>query len=247
VSGGRTDLEPLADFSPAPILPPTLEAAVLAIDKPKGISSFDVIRRLRRILGVRKIGHAGTLDPMATGLLIMLVGRATKQMERFMGMPKRYAGTIRLGETTPSYDAETDVESQVDVNHLTTDRIRIAAETFVGEIEQVPPMYSAVKMGGERLYKKARRGETVTRQPRSITIDRFEVGALNGRDIDFEVDCSKGTYIRSLAHDLGQELGVGAHLVALRRTAIGPIDVSQSWTLRALEDAVAARTGGEQA
>lgn len=234
----------LADFVRAPELPDSLEAAVLGIDKPHGLSSFGVIRRLRRILGVRKIGHAGTLDPMATGLLIMLVGRSTKQMETFMGMPKLYEGTIRLGQTTPSYDAESEVEQTVSTDHLSTSDVRAAAVQFTGEIEQVPPMYSAVKVGGERLYKKARRGETIERKRRIVTVERFEVGELNGTDVRFEVACSKGTYVRSLAHDLGQSLGVGAHLAALRRTGIGPVGIGDAWTIDALSAAVEARQGG---
>jgi tRNA pseudouridine55 synthase len=244
VSDENPEVGGTSNFLPAPQLPRSFEAAVLAIDKPYGLSSFGVIRRLRRILNVRKIGHAGTLDPMATGLLIMLVGRATKQMESFMGMPKQYQGTIRLGETTPSYDAESDVEERRSVDHLTTEAIRKATQAFIGEIEQLPPMYSAVKIGGERLYKKARRGETVERRPRRVVVDRFEIEKVEGSDVDFEVACSKGTYIRTLAHDLGQSLGVGGHLVGLRRTAIGPISVEQAWTIDALDEAMRAKNGG---
>lgn len=224
-------------YAPAPVPPPTLERVVLPIDKPYGWSSFKVIRRLRRILGIRKIGHAGTLDPMATGMLICLVGRATKMMERFMQLPKSYEGVIRLGETTPSYDAETEVELRQDVDHLTPSDLEAARAMFVGEIDQLPPMYSAVKVGGERLYKKARRGEEIERRPRRVVIDRFTIGERDGADVPFRVDCSKGTYIRSLAHDFGQALGVGAHLVALRRTAIGPFSVDDAWTIEALKRA----------
>lgn len=221
----------------APALPPSLERAVIPIDKPAGWSSFKVIRQLRRILGVRKIGHAGTLDPMATGLLICLVGRATKLMERFMGLPKEYEGVIRLGEVTPSYDAETEVAERNPIDHLTRDDLEAARIKFLGEVEQLPPMYSAVKVGGERLYKKARRGETIERRPRLVTIDRFHVGEMDGRDVSFQVNCSKGTYIRTLAHDFGGQLGAGGHLVALRRTAIGPFSVETAWTIDALERA----------
>jgi tRNA pseudouridine55 synthase len=242
VSDGKAETV-FADFVPAPTLPTSFESAVIGIDKPKGLSSFGVVRRLRRILGVRKIGHAGTLDPMATGLLIMLVGRSTKLMESFMGMPKRYEGIIRLGQTTPSYDAESEVEQTLSTQHLTTSVVREASLEFVGEIEQVPPMYSAVKVGGERLYKKARRGEVIERKRRVVTVERFDIGELTETDVRFEVDCSKGTYIRSLAHDLGQALGVGGHLIALRRTAIGPIAIDDAWTLDELSDAVEALTG----
>lgn len=223
-----------------PNLPEAFEGVALLMDKPKGWSSFDVIRALRRLLEVKKIGHAGTLDPMATGLLIVLVGRkATKQMQRFMDLPKTYEGTLRLGEVTPSYDAETEVTEQRAWEHVTDDDLDRAADQFRGTITQRPPMYSAVKVKGERLYKKARRGETVERPPRVVTIDDLTYTARSGADVSFRVVCSKGTYIRSLAHDIGQELGCGAHLVQLRRTAIGPYRVDRAWTPDALEQALA--------
>lgn len=221
-------------------LPPAWDDAVLLVDKPGGWSSFDVIRRLRRLLGVRKIGHAGTLDPMATGLLICLVGRATKRMEAFMGLPKEYTGTLRLGEETASYDAETEVVARRDWAHLTAADLEAARARFEGEIEQRAPMYSAVKVGGERLYRAARRGETVETPLRRVRIDAFVLTGREGADVSFLVRCSKGTYIRSLAHDFGQTLGVGAHLVALRRTAIGPHRVDDAWTMAGLADALAA-------
>lgn len=222
---------------PAPTLPDSFERVVLPIDKPQWRTSFDVVRIVRRMTG-QKVGHAGTLDPMATGLLIILVGRATKLMEAFMGLPKTYEGTLRLGAVTPSYDAETEVTERREWSHLTDTDLEAARAPFLGTITQRPPMYSAVKVKGERLYKKARRGETVERPPRQVRIDAFEVTGREGADVSFRVECSKGTYIRSLAHDFGQELGVGAHLVALRRTAIGPYRVDDAWTLDALEAAV---------
>ena len=229
---------PTADVYGHPDLPDDYGRVVLLMDKPKGWSSFDVIRKLRRLLPVRKIGHAGTLDPMATGLLICLVGRATKLMETFMGLPKTYEGTLRLGEVTPSYDAETEVAERHAWQHLTEADLEAARTQFVGEIIQHAPMYSAVKVGGERLYKKARRGEAVERPPRQVRIDAFDLTGWDGADVSFHVDCSKGTYIRSLAHDMGQTLGVGAHLVALRRTAIGPYRVDKAWTVEQLEAAL---------
>jgi len=207
----------------------------ILIDKPKGITSFGAIRRLRRVFGIKKVGHAGTLDPMATGLLIVLVGRkATREQDRFMGLPKVYSGAIRLGETTASYDAETPVEETNPTDYLTESDLESARQKFLGEIEQYPPMYSAIKVGGERLYKKARRGETIEIKPRRITISRFDLAKRRGSDVDFLVHCSKGTYIRSLAHDLGEELGVGGHLVALCREAIGPYRVEDAWGLEEL-------------
>jgi tRNA pseudouridine55 synthase len=223
-----------------PDVPVSFDGVALLMDKPKGWSSFDVIRALRRLLDVKKIGHAGTLDPMATGLLIVLVGRkATKQMQHFMDLPKTYEGTLRLGEITPSYDAETEVTERHSWEHITEAKLDQVIEQFTGTITQRPPMYSAVKVDGERLYKKARRGETVERPPRVVTIDAFTWTERDGAEVSFRVECSKGTYIRSLAHDIGQQLGCGAHLVALRRTAIGPYQVDHAWTPAALEEALA--------
>jgi tRNA pseudouridine55 synthase len=222
-----------ADGLPAPGAP-----GALLVDKPPGLTSFDVVARVRRALREPKVGHAGTLDPMATGLLIVLVGReATRVQDRFMGLPKTYTGTLRLGETTPSYDAESPVETRTPAEHVTDQAIAAALPAFVGEIEQRPPAFSAVKVGGERLYKKARRGEAVEIAARPVTVYAFEVTGRRGSDVDVRIACSKGTYIRSLAHDLGQALGVGAHLVALRRTAIGPFTSDEAWALDALVEA----------
>jgi len=224
-----------------PDLPASWESVILPVDKAKGISSFDVIRRLRKITGQRKIGHAGTLDPMATGLLICLFGASTKRMADFLEMQKSYKGLIRFGETTASYDAETAVECSKDLDGLTTEKIREAATEFVGELRQTTPIYSAVRHQGERLYKKARRGERVTTPTRDVSIYSMDIGDLKGSDISFEITCSKGTYVRSIAHDLGQTLGVGAHLVALRRTAIGDINVDSGWSLENLKSCMAPR------
>lgn len=219
-----------------PDVPEAFTRAVLPIDKPQWETSFDVVRTVRRLTDERKVGHAGTLDPMATGLLIILVGRATKLMERFMELPKTYEGTLRLGEVTPSYDTETEVTEKHDWSEVTADDLEAARTPFLGTITQRAPAYSAVKVRGERLYKKARRGEKVDRPPRQVTIDAFEIAGRDGADVSFRVVCSKGTYIRSLAHDFGQELSVGAHLVTLRRTAIGPYQASDAWSLDALAD-----------
>lgn len=221
-----------------PRLPLDLGQAILPIDKPIGKSSFGVIRVLRAILGVRKIGHAGTLDPMATGLLICLIGRATKQVNLFMDMPKTYTGVLRLGQTTASYDAETEVLEEREWRHVSEEQIEAARQALTGDIVQFPPMYSAVKVGGKRLYELARKGKEVERKERPVTVTSFELLDRDGPDISFKVHCSKGTYIRTLAHDLGQLLGTGAHLVALRRTAIGDLSVDDAWTLDALRDEV---------
>lgn len=213
-------------------LPAPFEVGALLVDKPQGLTSFGVVRRLRRALGVRKIGHAGTLDPMATGLLVVLVGRAaTREQDRFMGLPKEYTGTIRLGETTATYDAESLVEVHHDATHLTDADLEAARRSFLGEVLQRPPAYSAIKRGGERLYAKARRGEAVEVAPRPVTVYDFTLTARRGAELDFRVACSKGFYVRALAHDFGAALGVGGHLVALRRTAIGPFRVEEAWAL----------------
>jgi tRNA pseudouridine(55) synthase len=166
-----------------------------------------------------------------------LVGRkATREQDRFMGLPKVYSGAIRLGETTASYDVETPVEETNPTDHLTESDLEAARQKFLGEIDQYPPMFSAIKVGGERLYKKARRGEMIEIKPRHVTISRFDLAEIRGSDVDFLVHCSKGTYIRSLAHDLGEELGVGGHLVSLRREAVGPYRVEDAWGLEEIED-----------
>lgn len=222
-----------------------VEPGALLVDKPPGMTSFGVVKKVRWALGVKKVGHAGTLDPMATGLLIVLVGReATRQQDRFMGLPKVYTGTVRLGQTTASYDADSPVEEEIDASGVTDDAIAAALADLTGDILQRPPAYSAIKRGGERLYKKARRGEDVEVEPRPTTVYAFDVVARRGDDLDVRVECSKGTYVRSLAHDLGQALGVGGHLVALRREAIGPFEVAEAFALDALVAAVRPDTEG---
>ncbi|MEM6335390.1 MAG: tRNA pseudouridine(55) synthase TruB [Bacteroidota bacterium] len=222
-------------------LPDDLTGYALLVDKPKGWTSFGVVKKVRWLAKIKKVGHAGTLDPMATGLLIVCIGRAaTKHIDSFMGLPKRYTGTLRLGQTTPSYDAETEPDSSVPAGHVTDAELEAAAVGLSGDIEQLAPMYSAVKVGGERLYKKARRGETVERKPRHVHVDRFDLTARRETDVDFLIDCSKGTYIRTLAHDLGQAVGVGAHLTALRRERIGGYDVEDAWDLATLEETLTA-------
>lgn len=216
------------------------DGAIVPVDKPRGLPSFAVVEKVRDGTGVRTVGHAGTLDPMATGLLIILVSRpATRLQEACMHLPKTYKATIRLGQKTPSHDAETEVTEEHEVSELTRTDLEEARQSFVGSIQQVPPMYSAVKVEGERLYEKARRGETVERPPRQIRVDRFELTDWSPPDLSVRIECSKGTYVRALARDLGETLGVGGHLVMLRRTAIGSFTVDKSWSLDILEDALA--------
>jgi len=218
------------------------KGAVLLIDKPQGWTSFDVVNKVRykikHKLGIKKIkvGHAGTLDPMATGLLILCTGKFTKRITEFQNQPKTYTGTFVLGATTPSYDLETDIDETFPIDHITSDLLENARQQFLGEIEQVPPMFSAIKVDGQPLYKKARKGETVTVQPRPVHIYEFEFTSIDLPNIDFEVRCSKGTYIRSLAHDFGKALRSGAYLKTLRRTQIGDHHVDEAWQLDELVD-----------
>lgn len=206
---------------------------VLVVDKPAGMTSHDVVNRVRRAAGTRRVGHAGTLDPMATGVLLLGLGRATRLIEYLAGLPKSYEGTVRLGQTTNSYDAEGGV---IDTRPVEVDEAAIREELrrFEGEIEQVPPMYSAIKQGGQPLYKLARRGIEVERAARPVTIYELKLVAWQKPDLRLSVVCSAGTYIRSLAHDLGQALGSGGHLAALRRTAIGDFTMEDAVALEAL-------------
>lgn len=238
-SAAQRDIPPELVFEHPDLPDDFAEGAVLLIDKPEGPTSFDIVEVVREGTGVKKVGHAGTLDPMATGLLIVLVARpATRLQEAFMHLPKRYEGTMRLGETTPSLDTETEVTDRTDPSEVSLDDLEALCPQFTGTIQQVPPMYSAVKVDGERLYKKARRGETAERPPREVRIDCFEFIEWANPELRFRVECSKGTYVRSLARDVGEALGVGAHLSALRRTAIGPHSVESAWPLDALRDAL---------
>ncbi len=206
--------------------------AAQLVDKPGGCTSYDIIRRVKRYFPKStKIGHTGTLDPFATGLLILLFGRATKSQLQFLCLPKTYLGTIRLGEVTPSMDSETEVTERKMIDQLSHEEIEAACMNYTGVIGQTPPMYSAVKVKGERLYKKARRGESVERRPNTVIIHKFEVLRIEGAEVSILVRCSKGTYIRVLAHDVGQHLGVGGHLTQLRRTAIGDYRVDRAPTI----------------
>ncbi|HLN94366.1 MAG TPA: tRNA pseudouridine(55) synthase TruB [Flavobacterium sp.] len=210
------------------------EGRILLIDKPLHWSSFQAVNKikwaLKKHLGLKKIkvGHAGTLDPLASGLLIVCTGKATKQIQELQGQEKEYTGTFRLGATTPSYDLETEIDAVFPTSHLTEDSIRQATLQFVGEIDQKPPVFSAIKKDGKRLYEHARAGETVEIASRKTTIYQFELTRIEMPDVDFRVRCSKGTYIRSLAHDMGAALHSGAHLTALRRTKSGGFSVDDA-------------------
>ncbi|NBR36116.1 MAG: tRNA pseudouridine(55) synthase TruB [Chitinophagales bacterium] len=203
---------------------------VLLIDKPLGWTSFDVVRKLRHLVRIKKIGHAGTLDPLATGLLIVCTGKFTKRINEFMAQEKEYTGTITLGAVTPSYDLETEPTYHQDIGAITLSLIQQSVKQFTGSILQVPPAHSAIKVKGKRVYELARKGESVILEPRRITISSFEVLRFEEGLVHFKVVCSTGTYIRSLANDLGVALGCGAYLSALRRTRIGSFLVDQAQT-----------------
>jgi len=202
---------------------PNTQAAgqLLLINKPLQWTSFDVVNKLRYKLKIKKIGHAGTLDPLATGLLIICVGKMTKQIESFMGLEKEYTGVFVLGQTTPSHDLETEVSEPKDISAVTNELINTVVKSFTGKINQLPPLHSAIKIGGKRAYKFARKDATVELQPREVEVKEFEITALRLPELHFRIVCSKGTYIRSLARDVGEALGVGAYLSQLCRTRIG--------------------------
>ena len=201
---------------------------ILNINKPAGWTSHDVVLRLRRVLGIKKIGHAGTLDPAATGVLPILLGKGTKVADYLLDWPKEYTAVLRLGQSTDTQDATGVVLREVPFEALSNDAIRLAVKEFEGKIEQIPPMYSAVKMNGEPLYKAARRGETVKRNTRSVTIHHIEVMGIRGHDVDLVVHCSKGTYIRTLCADIGDRLKVGGHLCWLERRRVGSLHVDDA-------------------
>ncbi|MFZ9002384.1 MAG: tRNA pseudouridine(55) synthase TruB [Robiginitalea sp.] len=211
-----------------------LDGQILLIDKPYEWSSFQALNSvkwtLKKAFSIKKIkvGHAGTLDPLATGLLLICTGKSTKKIPELQGMEKEYTGTFRLGATTPSYDLETPVDETHPIDYLTEARLREAAGKFFGEILQKPPVFSAIKKDGKRLYEYAREGEVVEVPTRKVLISEFELTRIALPEVDFRVRCSKGTYIRSLAHDFGRELGCGAHLSALKRTKTGPYNVNNA-------------------
>lgn len=208
---------------------------VLLIDKPSEHTSHDVVARLRGILRMKRIGHAGTLDPMATGLLIVLLGKATKLSQFLMGCDKEYVGTITLGSSTNTQDAEGEVVETRPVPDLSAADVQAALSSMLGDQYQTPPMFSAVKINGRPLYKAARAGEEVEREARFIRVMKFDCTRWASPQIDFVVRSTKGTYVRTLAHDLGQKLGCGAHLSALRRTLSGDLRVEQAVTLEQLQ------------
>ncbi len=211
-----------------------LDGAVLFIDKPLTWTSFDVVNKIRKslrhYLGIQKIkvGHAGTLDPLATGLVIICTGKATKQIMQYQDLDKAYDAQVRLGSTTPSFDLETEVDETFPWEHITQEMVSMSLKQFTGELQQLPPLYSAKRVDGKRAYEMARKGKTVELKPQQITINHLELLSFTPPDLTIQVECSKGTYIRSLARDIGISLKSGGHLTGLRRTRIGPHRVDQA-------------------
>ena len=219
-----------------------LEGGVILINKPLEWTSFDVVKKARNLLRTQfevkkiKVGHAGTLDPLASGLLVVCTGKFTKRIAEFQGQEKEYTGTFTLGATTPSYDLETEIDQTFPTANIKNESIESAIKKFTGTIDQFPPLFSALKKDGERLYEKARRGEEVQVDARQVHIHEFEITRVYLPKIDFRVVCSKGTYIRSLAHDFGKALNSGAHLSALCRTRIGNFHLNQAIDTEILKD-----------
>lgn len=217
-----------------------VKGEVLLIDKPLGWTSFRVVDHIRwhirKKLGVKKIkvGHAGTLDPLASGLLIICTGKETKNIDSYQAQIKEYTGTIRLGATTPSYDLETEINQTFPTEHLHKDLLISTTQNLTGEILQKPPIFSAKKIDGERAYEAARRGDDIEMPARKVTIETFDLSNINLPDVDFRIVCSKGTYIRSMAHDFGKELNTGGHLTALRRTKIGNFSVVDAFSIESI-------------
>ena len=207
------------------------DGSVILVDKPLRWTSFDVVKKLRYALQVKKIGHAGTLDPLASGLLILCTGKMTKQIDSYQAWEKEYTGTFVIGKTTPSFDLETEVQEGGSIASVKEEDIRQAAEELTGVIEQVPPVFSAIKVGGKRAYESARQGKKVELKSREVTVRLFETDWDGDANINFRIICSKGTYIRSIARDLGEKLGTGAYMAELRRTRIGKFQVSDASTI----------------
>ncbi|MDQ8194360.1 tRNA pseudouridine(55) synthase TruB [Coraliomargarita sp. SDUM461004] len=209
---------------------------ILLVDKPQGITSHDVVSKMRRVFHMKKVGHAGTLDPMATGMLLILIGKATKASQYLMSMDKEYVGRVKLGVITDSQDADGEVTEERAVPALSEEQVKAEMKTFIGDQYQTPPMFSAKKINGQKLYKLARQGKTVAREPRVIHISRFDMTKFELPEVSFIVGTSKGAYVRTIANDLGERLGCGGHLNELRRTAVGQFRIEKASTIEALEN-----------
>lgn len=207
------------------------DGKMILINKELRWTSFDAVKKIRTLTRIKKVGHAGTLDPLATGLLIICVGKMTKQINQFMDLEKEYTGTMVLGKTTPSVDLETAIVTENSIEHISEEDVIQTAKKFSGKLMQAPPIYSAIKKGGERLYKKARKGEDVKIEPREVEAKEFEITEINLPEIKFRLVCSKGFYVRSLVRDFGESIGVGAYMSALQRTRIGDFKLEDAQTI----------------
>ena len=214
------------------------QGLVLLIDKPLEWTSFDVVRKIRNLIKIKKVGHAGTLDPLATGLLIVCTGKFTKRINEFMAQEKEYIGTFTLGATTPTYDLESEPGNFRNIDSITNEKILVTTKQFIGEISQVPPAHSAIKIDGKRVYELARQGKEVKIDPRKIIISEFEITKIEMPVVSFRVVCSTGTYIRSLANDFGETLGCGAYLSSLCRTRIGNSRLTEAKTIIETEEEI---------
>ncbi|MDE1191615.1 MAG: tRNA pseudouridine(55) synthase TruB [Arachidicoccus sp.] len=221
-----------------PMMQPFLDGQVILLNKPLHWTSFDAVKKIRYLTGVTKVGHAGTLDPLATGLLIICTGAFTKKINEYMAQEKEYTGSFTLGATTPTYDLESIPENEKNISFLTEKDILDTTKYFTGKIEQIPPIHSAIKKDGKPVYLAARKGEDVKLEPRKIFIKEFEITNIDLPKVYFRVVCSTGTYIRTLANDFGAKLNTGAYLSALCRTRIGAFDLSQSETIEAFSDRI---------
>ena len=217
------------------------EGQVLLINKPLDWTSFDVVRKIRSLIRIKKVGHAGTLDPLATGLLILCTGKFTKRINEYMAQEKEYTGSFTLGAITPTFDLESEPHQHLEYSHLDEAAIKDATKKFLGNIQQVPPIHSAIKVGGQPVYKLARKGESIELASRNISIIEFEITAINLPNVEFRVVCSTGTYIRSLANDFGQALGVGAYLSSLCRTRIGSFLLKDAMGIKEAEEWINAK------
>lgn len=215
----------------AEIDPDFISGEIILIDKSWRKSSFDCVYKVRKALDVKKVGHAGTLDPNATGLVVVCTGRMTKEISKVQELEKTYTGIFSLGKTTPSFDGESKFDSEKKFDSVTEEKILMTRNLFTGNILQTPPMFSAIKQNGQPLYKLARKGKEVERGTREVIVTKFDITKIDLPDIHFEISCSKGTYIRAIAHDFGQQLGCGAYLKELRRTRIGDFKVEDAFTL----------------
>jgi tRNA pseudouridine55 synthase len=215
---------------------------VFLIDKPFEWTSFDVVKKVRNALRIKKVGHAGTLDPLATGLLIVCAGKQTKQIDTYMGQEKEYTGSFVIGATTESFDLEKPIIPVADPSHITLDQVKAAAAKLTGDILQIPPMHSAIKVDGKRVYESARKGIEVKMDPRPVQVREFEITSFEGNEVGFRISCSKGTYIRSLARDFGEILEVGAYMKSLCRSRIGDFLLSEAHHLPELVEQIKARS-----